>query len=468
MNSRSMAMHILMQVAQQGSHADVLLSGCFKRQATLDARDRAFITELVYGTLRWQARLDWIIDRYARMKSARMALPVRVILRLATYQLLYLDRVPPSAAVNEAVKLAKASQPLYIVRFVNAVLRSIAANRDALRDALPEKSTPERWAVAFSFPGWLIEKWLAELGQQETEAFCRSSNEVAPTTIRVNTLKTTVTELARVLGARGFKVTPGRFSPEAIHLDNIRTDLSSLPEYLRGEFQVQDEAAQLVSHLVAPQPGERILDACAGLGGKSTHLGQLMKNEGRLTAMDKQGWRLNHLQENARRLQISCIDTKEVDLLEMGAAHPWLASFDRILLDAPCSGLGVLRRKPDIKWKINKKDLRRLQRTQLALLAAVAPMVRPGGLLVYATCTVSREENEAVVQEFLGCHADFCQEAAVSALPRQSREVVDENGNLRTWPHKHGIDGFFAVRLRRAARHPARLHQGALQWKASL
>jgi 16S rRNA (cytosine967-C5)-methyltransferase len=452
-----MAMHILMQVARRAAFPDVLLDVYFKKNPALEARDRAFATELVYGVLRWQGRLDWVIDRYARVVPKRMALPVRVLLRLAAYQLLFLDRVPPAAAVHEAVELAKASQPQHVVRFVNGVLRSIGREREALKTATASGSPAEQLAVRHSYPVWVVERWLRELGVEETEALCHAANQVAPTTIRTNTLKTTPGALATALRESGLSVEPGRFAPEALHLKAVRTDLSSLPEYARGEFQVQDEASQLVARLVDPRPGERVLDACAGMGVKSTHLAQLMGNRGEIVAVDSQGWKLTRLAENARRLQISCLQTVEGDLPTLGKGDRLVGGFDRVLVDAPCTGLGVLRRNPDIKWKVAPKDCRRLHLLQTEFLGRAAELVRPGGVLVYATCTLTPEENEGTVQAFVAEHGDFFREDGRVILPPSCEDVVEKDGSLRTWPHRHGVDGFFAARLRRSG-------QGSDRW----
>ena len=448
MTPRAIAMHILMQVARRASFPDVLLDIYFKEHPGMDSRDRALVTELVYGVLRWQGRLDWIIDQQVNINPEKIALPVRLILRLATYQLLFLDRIPEAAAVNEAVELTKASQPQHIVRFVNGVLRTISSKTKILKQANPEGSPEQGLAVRYSYPVWLIQRWLTELGDEETEALCTASNQIAPITIRVNTLKTTVEEVTGSLRDLGFTVESGKLAPEAINLRSIRTDLSSLLHYQRGEFQVQDEASQLVSHLLQPQPGERILDGCAGLGAKSTHLAQLMENQGKITAVDNQGWKLTRLMENAQRLHISCIELLELDVLELSGRQE---SFDRILLDAPCTGLGVLRRNPDIKWKVRPKDFYRLHLVQKEMLGKVASLLKPGGVMVYATCTFSTEENATTLAAFLREHPQFYLESARPYLPPDCGSAVNRTGSLQTWPHRHGVDGFFAARLRRAS-----------------
>jgi 16S rRNA (cytosine967-C5)-methyltransferase len=441
-------MHTLLQVARHASFPDVLLDIYLKEHPDLDPRDRALVTELVYGVLRWQGRLDWIIDQQARTKPDKIALPVRVILRLATYQLLFLDRIPAAAAVNEAVKLAKTSQPPHVVRFVNGILRAISRKRKILQKAQLEGSSENRLSVLYSYPAWLVQRWLDSLGYEEAEALCAAGNHVPPTSIRVNTLKTTVEALAGSLRDLGFSAEPGNLAPEALHLRSIRTDISSLVQYRGGEFQVQDEASQLIAHLVQPQPEEHILDACAGFGAKSTHLAQLMENQGKITALDNQGWKLTRLMENAKRLQIINIEPVEMDVLELQPSAEQRC-FDRILLDAPCTGLGVLRRNPDIKWKVKPKDFHRLHLVQAQMLSRLAPLLKPEGVIVYATCTVSSEENEETLKGFLSEHPDYHLESARPYLPIGCGGTVNPMGALQTWPHKHGVDGFCAARLRR-------------------
>jgi 16S rRNA (cytosine967-C5)-methyltransferase len=448
MNARAIAMHILMQVARRGSFPDVLLDIYFKEHPQLDSRDRALVTELVYGVLRWQGRLDWIIDQQIEIKPDNVDLTVRVILRLAGYQLLFLDRIPAAAAVHEAVELSKASQPKHVVRFVNGVLRTISRKSKTLKEADPGGSEEHRLAILYSYPIWLVQRWLIRLGSEETESFCQASNQIPPTTVRVNTLKTTVPAMVASFKDLGFLVEPGKFVPETLHLRSIRTDLSSLDQYEGGEFQVQDEASQLIAHLLQPQPGERILDACAGLGAKSTHLAQLMENQGEIIALDRQGWKLTRLSENAQRLAVSCIEPVEMDVLELEPTEKE-HSYERILLDAPCTGLGVIRRNPDIKWKVKQKDFRRLHLVQKKMLAKLAPLLKPGGVLLYATCTVSEEENEETVHDFLAEHPEYQLESARPYLPSGSVDVVNRSGAVQTWPQRHGTDGFFAARLRR-------------------
>ena len=448
MTPRGVAMHLLMQVARRASYPDALLDVYFKEHPNLDPRDRALATELVYGVLRWQGRLDWIIDQHLKIDPNRVELPVRLILRLAAYQLLFLDRIPQAAAVNEAVKLAKLNQPQHTVRFVNGVLRTIARKAESLKEATPEGDPAEKLAVNYSYPVWLVKRWLAELGYEETEELCAAGNQIPPTTIRVNTLQIPPEKLAVDLRGLGFSVEAGQMVPGALHLRSIRTDLSSLDPYERGEFQVQDEASQLVAHVIQPQPGERVLDGCAGMGAKSTHMAQLMEDQGEIVAIDNQGWKLNRLVSNAERLRLSCIEPLEADILELRPSVE-LGSFDRILLDVPCTGLGVLRRNPDIKWTLRPKDFYRLHRMQREMLLRAAPLLNKGGVLVYATCTLSPEENETSLWAFLDDHHDYYLESVRPYLPPGCATAVDRTGALKTWPHRHGVDGFFAARLRR-------------------
>jgi len=446
-NARTLAYQLLLHMEQNLSHPDRLIRVMLERNPQLDERERALFTELTYGVLRWQGRLDWHIDQLSATKPSKVLPSIRILLRLALYQVLFLDRIPHHAAVNEAVKLTRASHPAHLAGFVNGILRAAIRQGDAWNWPSAQQHPAGYLAVTAAHPLWLIDRWLPELGFTETEALCRANNTVAPMVLRVNRLKTDTAEVLSWCRTAGLNAEPSPVLSDAIRLVGPRQDLGVSEIHRQGWVQIQDEASQLVGHLVAPQPGERLLDLCSGFGGKATHLGILMGNHGNITAMDASAWKLEQLRQNAERQGIEIIQTVAANVLELDLQE-W-QGFDRVLLDAPCSGFGSLRRNPDIKWRRHPKDPYRFSQQQGELLHQAAHFVKQGGVLVYATCTLLQEENEAVVERFASLHPHFVLEEAADLLPRNDPPAHDGRF-LKTWPHRHNMDGFFAARWRRA------------------
>jgi 16S rRNA (cytosine967-C5)-methyltransferase len=415
------------------------------RHSALDVRDRALLTELVYGTLRWQARLDWHIDQLSRVKAGKIQPGVRIILRLGLYQVLFLERIPVHAAINEAVKIAKSFYPAYLAGFVNGVLREAARRENRWEWPDAEKDAVGHLSLSTSHPVWFLRRLLPELGIEELRRLCDANNTVAPLTLRVNRLKVDSSRVLSWLEANGYDVGPSPCLHDALRLSGIRSDISGLPIFVDGWIQVQDEASQLISLLVSPRPGERVLDLCAGFGGKSTHIGMLMGNKGRIVSVDSAAWKLEDLRQNASRQGIECIDTLAGDLTTLSPDE--LGLFDRVLLDAPCTGFGSLRRNPDIKWRRHPKDPYRFSQLQKQYLDRASMFVRNGGVLVYATCSVFPEENEDVADHFTETHPGWIREPAVDFLPESCRTMT-HGDYFRSWPHRDGIDGFFGARWR--------------------
>ena len=349
--------------------------------------------------------------------------------------------------MNESVKLSKTIGGRPIGALVNGILRSIV--RDQTFKFPDIDSHPlEHVASQYSHPVWLVNRWIKRYGIEKTIETCKENNEKAPLTIRVNQIRTTVDELMKNLDQEGVSSRPTALAPEGLHLDlsSAGKSLAALESYRRGEFYVQDEAAQLVSLVVDPKPGEWVLDACAAPGGKSTHMAELMGNSGKVVALDLRGDRLNRVKENADRLGHSMIEPKRGD-----ASKPLSgfgeSSFDRILVDAPCSGLGLLRRNPEGKWKKTEEIIHYHQSIQKEILHHVSSLLKPKGVLVYSTCTTEPEENEEVVEAFVNSHPSFSLEDIRSALPESvSREVL-ETGFLKTMFNTHQMDSFFVARL---------------------
>jgi len=436
--ARYEALRILVRVEEDRAFADIVLEHALE-QARLDARDAGLCTELVYGTLRWRRHLDWRLGPYLNRPLDKLDPWVRSLLRLTAYQLFFLDRVPRWAAVDEAVSLAKLkSRKPGPPEFVNAVLRALtrAAGAPPL-PALPVEAA----AVRCSFPDWIAARWIARYGEITAEALMRASNERPPTTVRANTLRITRDALAaRLRDEEIARTRPTTLAPEGLVVERGAVGRSSA--FTEGWCTVQDEASMLVPRLLDPQPDDVVADACAAPGTKATHMAELMRNRGRIIAMDPQAARLKLVARAAARLGITIIQTHAGGVAAL--AGRWRGKCDRVLVDAPCSNLGVLRRNPDVKWRRTEEDLRRLQGKQRTIIDAAASMVRPGGRLVYATCSLEPDENEAVVAPLLE------RGAAWQADPPAGFPVApDAAGYIRLLPHVHGTDGFTAIRLRR-------------------
>ncbi len=444
---RRLAFDVLNRV-EDGSFADLALSAALDRAAGLDPRDRGLATELVYGVLRQRGRLDFALTSCCRKPLAKVEPKVLTLLRLGAYQVLLLDRVPAPAAVHATVELARQSGLERATGFINGILRALLRSCGTL--AWPDPvDTPRAYLEhSLSLPAWLAGRWLAEMGREEASLLGEAMTRPAPFTLRVNTLRLGREEFLTELRRAGFEAEPTRYAPEGVSVAG--RGVKALPGSSEGWFQVQDEASMLIPHLLGPQPGERILDACAAPGGKTTQIAALTQNAARILALDLHPPRVALVAEGARRLGCAGIETRRWDLT---TPPDFLEaqSFDRVLVDAPCSGLGVLRRNPEIRWRRSEAEIRQLAGLQREILGNVAPLVRPGGSLLYSLCTLTPEETEGVVQVFLDAHPGFVREDLRPLYP-QWRELFDERGALRTYPHRHGgMDAFFAVRFRRQA-----------------
>lgn len=442
---RRLAFDILNRV-EAGAYADLALDAALSRERDIDPRDRGLLTELVYGVLRQRGILDYALGRFCSQPLAKVEPRVLTLLRLGAYQLLLLDRVPAPAAVFETVELGRRAGLTRATGFINAVLRALLRGRDSLPWPDSVESPLEHLQHALSLPAWLARRWLTEFGGEEAVALAEAMRQPAPFTLRVNTLQTSRGVLLGALEEAGHIATATRYAPEGVTF--VNRGKAPLPGSDSGWFQVQDEASMLIPHLLAPQSGERILDACAAPGGKTTEIAALTGNAARILALDLHPQRVALVAEGARRLRCAGIETRCWDLT---APPAFLAagSFDRILVDAPCSGLGVLRRNPETRWRRTEAEIAAMARLQRTILANVAGLLRPGGVLLYSLCTTTPEETEGVVEAFLAGHADFAREDLRPHFP-QWPGLFDERGALRTFPHRHGgMDAFFAVRFRR-------------------
>ena len=438
--AREVAVRVLERVEVDASFADTALEHELAARRP-SPRDAALAMELVYGTLRWQRYLDWILAPHSRRRLETLDARVRVILRVTAYQIALLDRVPSFAAVNDAVTLAPPTPG--VKPFVNAVLRSFARRAPREREPAAPRDPVDALATRCSFPTWLAARWVARFGREEAEALMRASNERPPLTLRANALRTDRDALAgRLAAEEGLVGRPTRHAPEGLVVGPGGAP-ASWRAFGDGSFAVQDEASMLVARLLAPEPGTTIADVCAAPGTKTTHIAELMADRGRVLAFDREPERLARVREAAARLGITIIDARDgaVDALAPGFRD----ACDAVLVDAPCSNLGVLRRNPEVKWRRQPSDLGLASRQQSEILAAAATMVKPGGRLVYATCSLEPEENETVVSAFLQARPEFA-----IAAPDKFPLPLEADGWLRCRPDRHGTDGFAAVRFHRS------------------
>jgi 16S rRNA (cytosine967-C5)-methyltransferase len=434
--ARRAAFDILRRVEDEGAYASVLLAASDEE---MRADDRALCYELVLGTLRWQLWLDSLIEHYAKRRAESLDAPVRRALRLGLYQLRFLSRIPASAIVNESVNLAYLARLRSAASFINAVLRR--ATREPDYDPAANVSEPiDRLAIETSHPAWLIERWIDAFGYEETAAFARANNDAPPIAFRVITQRAGEQDVLDELCAAGGALSPSEIAPGAWRIEGAGAVLRRLAR--EGKIYLQDEASQLVAHVLDAQAGERVLDVCAAPGSKTTHVATRTPELSLIVAGDVHEHRLRTVLEAGARQEIKTLRAVAHDAEN---ALPFAErSFERVLVDAPCTGTGTLRRNPEIRWRITNRDIFDLSMRQERILNQSALMLKRGGRLVYSTCSVEREENEEVVARFLDQNADFKQ-VPLSLYANLS----GDDGAARIWPHKQGADGFFIAAFER-------------------
>lgn len=449
MNSaRQIAIDILNSVRQGGHTLDFWMENSDALIDGLPRSDRALVHALVFGVLRWQGRLDWIIDQLAVRSPKSIDPMVRTILRLGLFQLYHLDRIPASAAVNTSVELVKRNQRPWAAGFVNKLLRR-AATEPSWSTRIDRIADPiEALAIRHAFPTWMISRWVNRWGVEQTCQLCEVVNDVPTMSLRTNTLKTTRAQLQTTIRDDAEQVAASLLTEEGIVVARLLRPLTQWPAFRDGWFQVQDESSQMVGHLLAPDWTHLVWDACAGLGTKTGHLAQIMGNRGRILASDIQTGKLQYLKKEFKRLGITNTFPCTIDV-QHGMPLKTGLLFDRILVDAPCSGLGVLQKNPDGKWNSNAEELQRHRQRQLQILKQAAPFLRPGGRLVYSVCSFESEETEMVMEEFLHDHPQFDIEPTVIAETMAAAGISSSEPYLTILPQRHRFDGFFAAVLTR-------------------
>ena len=439
-NSRATAMDTLLAWAKSQEPLDQTLENMLSGSVVDDPRDRQLVMALVYGVVRWQGYLDAIIGKFSSHPLRQMKPLTVAALRVGLYQLVFLDRIPESAAINETVQALKsARQPKWLSGFVNGVLRAMARQKTAL-------AAPDEAAAVLSHPAWLVARWETLFGRERTRQICWINNTLPELVVRVNSRRISVDDWITLLRNNGVACERGVFAQDSVRINDFQGSITSLPGYGEGYFVVQDEAAQLVTQLLAPFTDGRYLDACAGLGGKALHLAQVLPDGGSVVAVEPSRKRQGMLQENVERLGGPEIAIHGVTLQEF-AGQPQ-GGFAGVLVDAPCSGLGVIRRQPDIRWQRSLAALQGYQNRQRELLSAAAGLVEKGGVLVYATCSIDPMENDEVIGAFLHEHPEFSTTPAQESLPEAAMGLCDGAGFLKTTPEQ-GLDGFFAARMQK-------------------
>ncbi|HVP37469.1 MAG TPA: 16S rRNA (cytosine(967)-C(5))-methyltransferase RsmB [Terriglobales bacterium] len=438
-NPREIALKILYDIETKSAFANETIES-FSKKFKLFSLDIRFIRELVNGATKLKRRLDYITSFFLKSKIEDLTPWIRNILRLGLYQVDYLDRVPDRAAVDESVKLAKRYGHKGTAGLVNAVLRNYLRDKKKVIFPSIEEDKVRTIGTIYSFPDWMIKDWLKQFGEEETIKLCEAFNQKAKLSFRLNSLKISQKDLERALELKKIKYRKGSFFENFYWIES-KIDLEYLFLFQKGYIYPQDESAGFPVKLLNPQPGETILDMCAAPGGKLTFIAELMENSGKLIALDSSAERMEKVRENCKRLGVKNVS------FQIGDARDYsIDQVDKVLIDAPCSGLGVLGRNSDARWQKKREDINRLSQLQLSILQNAASLVNKNGTIVYCTCTLTKEENERVIEQFLEQKKEFRKEDASNYF---DAKVVTESGFVRTYLHIHGLDGTFAVKLKK-------------------
>ena len=437
MSPRQHVIKLLDLWEKSDAYADVLLKDLFEH-SKISAQDRALIQEIFFGVIRWRKRINWILEQFFQGSLKKSPRFVRSILQSSFYQFIYLDRIPAYAVINEAVRIAKYKGGQYWAGKINGILRNYQKNKNNIIFPDINKSPVEAISILYSHPEWLVDRWIKRWGRDETIALCSANNERPPITLRVNRTKISADLLIEKLDKLGVKVSKSKFNENFLRADSL-PNLSQFELFQQGLFSIQDESAGLACQLLGAKPGENIVDLCAAPGGKSSYLNELGKNKAIVYSIDQRFSRLKFVRENLKRLGFP--DSR---IIQADGKNFSCKSVNKILVDAPCSGLGVLSKRVDLKWRRKPEQINELVKLQLELLKNAASIVKRGGALVYSTCTIESQENEEIVIQFLKENKQFQIDSAKKYI---SENFVSDEGFACTYPHKSGMDGSFAVRL---------------------
>lgn len=438
--ARNLAVKVLYKIDEEKSYSNIILDEVLNsNREKLSNKDIGFISELVYGVTTWRLTLDTIIQKYSKTKLKKISPIVKNILRVGAYQILFLDKIPKSAAVNESVNLCK-KYSVKSTGFVNAILRKI--EKEDLNELNSIQNDIERISKVSSIAEWIVEKLITELGKEKAEEVCINSNLRPKMSVRINTLKTNKEELVKRLKEKEIDIEDGVLD-DFIYLNSVK-NITNLEEYKEGLFTMQDEAAALTALVLNPNENENILDCCSAPGGKTTYLAELMKNTGNIKAWDLYENRLKLVEENAKRLGINIIFTKTNDATKLNKEE--IEKYDKVLLDVPCLGLGVMRRKPDIKWQREEKDVEDISKIQLEILEVCSKYLKKGGKLLYSTCSILKEENEEIIEKFLNKNKEFKVISPDNNKLNEFRQNIEKDRYIKLYPNDIN-DGFFICLL---------------------
>lgn len=430
---REKVAQILTDIEKDDTYLQLALK---KELDTLEAKDKGFANELIYGTIKWRLRLDYVLEQFSKTPVKKMKPFVRQLMRMSVYQILFLDKVPASAAINEAVKIMHKRKMSNLSGFVNGVLRNIDRNKSEI--------TYPNLSVYYSIPEWIITRWMKYYGEMETKAICESLSQRARVCIRINTLKTTKDKVKALLSEEGITVLEEGFLPESLYI-HAPNGIHHSPSFKAGLWTVQDESAMLVGHVLGPEKGDEILDVCSAPGGKTVHLAELMQNEGHIIGADIHEHKIELIEKNAKRLGASIVEGRLQD--GMFINEDWKEKFDKILLDAPCSGLGIIKRKPDIRYAKDEMAIRDINNIQRKLLKNAINYLKKDGILVYSTCTLTQEENQNMVEYALSLGLQL--DAIPYDMPACLKPYIKDNAYIEILPHVTDTDGFFMARFRK-------------------
>lgn len=440
-SARELAFKILYDIFSNQAFSNISIKKHLNKG--IEPKEENLIREIVYGVLENDLYINYIISKASKTPLKKIHPKILIILKMGIYQLLFMDRIPSRAAVNESVELAKIHGHKGTVGFVNGILRNIDRNKNKFLE-IREKDKSNYISIKFSHPKWLVDRWINEFGDEFTEKLCRANNSYSKLNIRVNSLKTSKNELKNKLEKYGFNISDGKYSDDILIIDNpVR--LTETEEYKLGYFIIQDESSALVGQIMDPKEGSTVLDLCSAPGGKSTHIGQLMKNKGRVLSMDFYEHKIKLIEENARRLGVDIVETFVGDATKFNESLVNIA--DYVLVDAPCSGFGLIRRKPEIKWNRKEEDIEELVKIQRSILNNAKEYLKVGGILVYSTCTIEKEENIKMVNQFIEENNNFRLVNFENLVDGLEKEESLKQGFIQLYPHIHNTDGFFIAKM---------------------